>query len=252
MDFLPIERTLSRSGLCGKLGVAPALKGRAGALGFVRTYPRHYRRHHLGLAAQSGRPRRPLCGKSRRQSAGNGDRHAHCHLCGQRGARQRHGGPCRRGRRTNPIGPVHLGCAALPAALATAALAGRTGRDLARAVSTAYDIGARVLSALGYNDASRRHSGGCLTNTFTATAAAGAMLRLDQRQVRYTSAHHQPHRRGVPSRQARRRPSASLRRPPAWHRSGPHAERASALRRMVAGTFPALGPLDRGRAGLSQ
>jgi 2-methylcitrate dehydratase PrpD len=42
---------------------------------------------------------------------------------------------------TNPIGPVHLGCAALPAALATAELAGRTGRDLVRAVSIAYDIG---------------------------------------------------------------------------------------------------------------
>jgi 2-methylcitrate dehydratase PrpD len=87
---------------------------------------------------------------------------------------------------TNPIGPVHLGCAALPAALATAELAGRTGRDLVRAVSTAYDIGARIVSALGYSEASRRHSGGCLTNTFTATAAAAAMLRLDQRQVRYT------------------------------------------------------------------
>ena len=86
---------------------------------------------------------------------------------------------------TNPIGPVHLGCAALPAALATAEFAGRTGRDLVRAVSTAYDIGARVVSALGYSEASRRHSGGCLTNTFTATAAAAAMLRLDQRQVRY-------------------------------------------------------------------
>ena len=35
---------------------------------------------------------------------------------------------------TNPTGPVHLGCAALPAALATAELAGRTGRDLVRAV----------------------------------------------------------------------------------------------------------------------
>jgi 2-methylcitrate dehydratase PrpD len=42
---------------------------------------------------------------------------------------------------TNPIGPVHLGCGAVSAALATAELAGRTGRDLVRAVSIAYDIG---------------------------------------------------------------------------------------------------------------
>jgi len=58
-------------------------------------------------------------------------------------------------------------------------------------------------------------------------------------------AHHQPHHRGVPPRQTRRCPSASLRRSPSWHRSRPHAERASALRRMVAGTLPALGALDR-------
>src|SRR5205085_11496848 len=53
---------------------------------------------------------------------------------------------------TNPIGPVHLGCGALPAALATAELAGRTGRDLLRAVTVAYDIGARVVSALGVGE----------------------------------------------------------------------------------------------------
>jgi 2-methylcitrate dehydratase PrpD len=50
---------------------------------------------------------------------------------------------------TNPIGPVHLGCGAVPAALATAELAGRTGQDLLRAVTLAYDIGARMVSALG-------------------------------------------------------------------------------------------------------
>jgi 2-methylcitrate dehydratase PrpD len=87
---------------------------------------------------------------------------------------------------TNPIGPVHLGCGAVPAALATAELAGRTGRDLMRAVSTAYDIGARMVSALGVGEGSRRHSPSCLTNTFVAAAAAAAMLRLDSRQVRHT------------------------------------------------------------------
>jgi 2-methylcitrate dehydratase PrpD len=87
---------------------------------------------------------------------------------------------------TNPIGPVHLGCAALPAALATAELAGRSGRDLLRAVSVAYDIGARVVSALGIGEAARRHSPTCVTNSFVAAAAAAAMLRLNPRQVRHT------------------------------------------------------------------
>src|SRR5204862_1010088 len=67
---------------------------------------------------------------------------------------------------TNPIGPVHLGCGAVPAALATAELAGRSGRDLLRAVSMAYDIGARVVSALGVGQGPRRRSPSVLTNTF--------------------------------------------------------------------------------------
>jgi 2-methylcitrate dehydratase PrpD len=87
---------------------------------------------------------------------------------------------------TNPIGPVHLGCGAVPAALATAELAGRTGQDLLRAVTLAYDIGARMVSALGVGQGSRRHSPSCLMTTFVAAAAAAAMLRLNARQVRHT------------------------------------------------------------------
>jgi len=87
---------------------------------------------------------------------------------------------------TNPIGPVHLGCGAVPTALATAELAGRTGQDLLRAVTLAYDIGARMVSALGVGQASRRHSPSCLMTTFVAAAAAAAMLRLNARQVRHT------------------------------------------------------------------
>jgi 2-methylcitrate dehydratase PrpD len=87
---------------------------------------------------------------------------------------------------TNPIGPVHLGCGAVSAAFATAELAGRSGRDLVRAVTLAYDIGARMVSALGVAQGSRQHSPSCLTTTFVAAAAAAAMLRLDQRQVLHT------------------------------------------------------------------
>src|SRR5882757_3618191 len=43
---------------------------------------------------------------------------------------------------TNPAaGPAHLGCGAVPAALATGELAGRSGEDLLRAVTAAYDVG---------------------------------------------------------------------------------------------------------------
>ncbi len=87
---------------------------------------------------------------------------------------------------TNPIGPVHLGCGAVSAALATAELAGRSGNDLLRAVTLAYDIGARMVSALGVGQGSRQHSPSCLMTTFVAAAAAAAMLRLDSQQVRHT------------------------------------------------------------------
>src|SRR5437899_8004495 len=75
---------------------------------------------------------------------------------------------------TNPIGPVHLGCGAVSAALATAELAGRTGQDLLRAVTLAYDVGARMVSALGVGQGSRQHSPSCLMTTFVAAAAAAA------------------------------------------------------------------------------
>ena len=54
----------------------------------------------------------------------------------------------------------------------------------------------------------------------------------------------QPHRRGVPSRPTRRRPSAPLRRTPARHRSGSHAALAPALCRVDARALPALGSRD--------
>ena len=86
---------------------------------------------------------------------------------------------------THPIGPIHLGSAAIPAGLATGELADRSGRDLLRAVTLAYDVGARMIDALGVGQGSRRHSPSVLGSTFTAVAAAAAMLRLNQRQVRH-------------------------------------------------------------------
>src|SRR5580704_4857394 len=44
----------------------------------------------------------------------------------------------------------HPGCGIVPAALATAETAGRSGNDLLRAVALGYDIGARSIYALGF------------------------------------------------------------------------------------------------------
>ena len=82
---------------------------------------------------------------------------------------------------TNPAGPFHAGCTAVPAALATAELAERNGVDMLRAVTLAYDIGARVLQAFG----GAGRFPGYVTQTFVAAAAAAALLRLDPQRVRY-------------------------------------------------------------------
>jgi 2-methylcitrate dehydratase PrpD len=87
---------------------------------------------------------------------------------------------------TDPIGPVHLGSGAVSAALAAAELMGRSGSDMLRAVTLAYDIGARIVSALGVNEASKRYSPSCIATSFVAASAAAALLRLDQQRVRHT------------------------------------------------------------------
>lgn len=83
---------------------------------------------------------------------------------------------------SHPAGPFHPGCGSVAAALAIAELRGRSGADLLRAVAVGYDVGARLITALG---GTRRHSPSPVTTTFTATAAAAALLRLDARQVRH-------------------------------------------------------------------
>jgi 2-methylcitrate dehydratase PrpD len=83
---------------------------------------------------------------------------------------------------TNPAGPFHPGCGTVPAALATGEMAGRTGNDMLRAVTLGYDVGVRLLQALG----GTKHNPSCMTNTFAAAATAAAMLRLDPGKVRYT------------------------------------------------------------------
>jgi 2-methylcitrate dehydratase PrpD len=82
---------------------------------------------------------------------------------------------------TNPVGPFHAGCGVVPAALATAELKGLKGNDVLRAVTLGYDVGARLIQALG----GTRHNPSCLTNTIAATATCAALLRLEPRQVRH-------------------------------------------------------------------
>ena len=61
-------------------------------------------------------------------------------------------------RPTIPIsrGRFHPGCGIVPAALAMAELAGRSGNDLLRAVALGYDVGARLNMALGFAQARYR------------------------------------------------------------------------------------------------
>jgi 2-methylcitrate dehydratase PrpD len=81
---------------------------------------------------------------------------------------------------------THPGCAVIPAALSVAESVRASGEDLLRAVVIGYDVAARVNYALGPDAlaeaAISTHSVG---GTFGAGAAAGALLGLDDRQVRH-------------------------------------------------------------------
>jgi 2-methylcitrate dehydratase PrpD len=83
-------------------------------------------------------------------------------------------------------GRFHPGCAIVPAALATAELADRDGTSLLRALVLGYDIGARFVMALGLGGVyARPHSTHSLGGLFGAAAAAGALLGLEARRVRF-------------------------------------------------------------------
>jgi 2-methylcitrate dehydratase PrpD len=83
-------------------------------------------------------------------------------------------------------GRFHPGCAIVPAALATAELAERDGASLLGALALGYDIGGRFVMALGLGAAyARPHSTHSMGGLFGAAAAAGALLGLDARAVRF-------------------------------------------------------------------
>jgi 2-methylcitrate dehydratase PrpD len=81
---------------------------------------------------------------------------------------------------------THPGCAVIPAALAVAESVRASGLDFLHAVVLGYDIAARINyaldpEALAASGRSTHSFGGC----FGAGAAAGALLGLDERQVRH-------------------------------------------------------------------
>ncbi|MGZ5172220.1 MAG: MmgE/PrpD family protein [Burkholderiales bacterium] len=81
----------------------------------------------------------------------------------------------------------HPGCAVVPAALAAGEEFGIDGARFLRAVTLGYDIGTRVVLAMGgaefsYESSFATHS---IAGTFGAAAAAGCAAGLDARQMRW-------------------------------------------------------------------
>lgn len=108
-------------------------------------------------------------------------------------------------------GRFHPGCGILPAALAVAERENRSGADLIKAVALGYDIGARICPALGLQRAdTARYSTHSLGTAFGAVAAASALLRLEERQVRHALSYAVQQAAGVPF----------------WNRDTEHVEKA--------------------------
>src|SRR5262249_22666830 len=81
---------------------------------------------------------------------------------------------------------THPGCAVIPAALAMAESQHASGADFIKAVVVGYDAATRVNYALAPAAlAAALHSTHSIGGTFGAGAAAGALLRLDERQCRH-------------------------------------------------------------------
>jgi 2-methylcitrate dehydratase PrpD len=81
---------------------------------------------------------------------------------------------------------AHLGCASVPAALAMAEREGRSGTELIRAVTLGYDLGVRLLMALGPDLVRNTHRAvEGYSGTFCALGAAAPLARLDETQTRY-------------------------------------------------------------------
>jgi 2-methylcitrate dehydratase PrpD len=106
---------------------------------------------------------------------------------------------------------THPGCGIVPAALAMAEREGCNGTALLRAIALGYDVGCRLTQSLDAyqfrNDGHSTHSFGPM---FGAAAAAGALARLREHQVRYLLSFTAQQASGVSC----------------WMRDGEHVEKA--------------------------
>jgi 2-methylcitrate dehydratase PrpD len=85
-----------------------------------------------------------------------------------------------------PVTKAHPGCSVVPAALAMAEKEGRSGQDFVRAVALGYDLGCRLLMALGPDLVRGTHrSAEGTASTFGALGAAASLARLDETEMRY-------------------------------------------------------------------
>jgi 2-methylcitrate dehydratase PrpD len=85
-----------------------------------------------------------------------------------------------------PITKAHPGCSSVPAALAMAEREGRSGPEFIRAVTLGYDLGCRLLMALGPDLVRGTHRAAeGYSGTFCALGAAASLARLDETRMRY-------------------------------------------------------------------
>jgi 2-methylcitrate dehydratase PrpD len=114
----------------------------------------------------------------------------------------------------------HPGCAVVPAALAAGEQYGIDGTRLLRAVTLGYDIGTRVVMAMGgaafsYDSSLATHS---IAGTFGAAAAAACAAGLDARQMRWALDYTAQQSSGIA----------------AWRRDTDHVEKAFVFAGMPA------------------
>lgn len=85
-----------------------------------------------------------------------------------------------------PVTKAHPGCAAVPAALAMAEKNGASGAAFIRAVALGYDVGCRLLMALGPDHVRATHrSAEGTSSTFCALGAAAPLAQLDEQRMRF-------------------------------------------------------------------
>ena len=85
-----------------------------------------------------------------------------------------------------PVTKAHPGCSAVPAALAMAEKNGASGAAFIRAVALGYDVGCRLLMALGPDLVRNTHrSAEGTSSTFCALSAAASLAKLDEQRMRF-------------------------------------------------------------------